>query len=76
MEDICGIMRWEDIRRSKVLIILDSHDGGRRCVVAYSTSKNISYAYYEYPDESDIPWGGDGLGGHKDFFVDAVYDNQ
>ncbi len=49
-------MRWEDIRHSKVLIILDSHDDGRSCVVAYSTSKKISYAYYEYPDESDIPW--------------------
>ena len=60
----------------EVIDYLDSHDGGRRCVVAYSTSEKISYAYYGYPDESDIPWGVDGLGGYKGSFVHAAYDNQ
>ena len=62
----------------EVIDYLDRRDGGKRCVVSYSTGEKdeLSSWTYGYQDEAEIPWGINGWSWHKGSFINSVGGNQ
>ena len=61
----------------EVIDYLDRHDYSMRCVVSYSTGekdKLVPWAY-GYHDETEIPWGIAGCGGHKATYICTAYNH-